>query len=477
MQLSRLIHPTLRTFAVYGVATGLAAVLTLVQTRVLWRGLTHADFGTWSLIDPMLLPTASLVLFGIDHSIVKQLRVDRLPLRIIVGTLLTTTLPATTLCLLVIGFISNIAIHLAWVDALIFTLAGEALILITQTAFRAAGSVGLFSVILLSRNLLYLLILLIIRAQNEEPWLPFNLIFLTRGGCVILISLVALAALRPIPRVDWARYQDALQYGFPLLLTTFIYALTDMTDRWFLAEFTGVVAVGEYALHLKVAAILSQAIVIPFGMWFPPERFKRLDDADEGRRFFIRTAAVLALICGYLSGVVWLARNLVLPLIAPGVVASPLVLACCLGGVTCLALSQALNVGLLMPGHTGKNAICSGFAAATIVLAAGFLVPLFGMNGAAIARLFGGLILLSATAAWSYRVFPLSFPFGAMLLYYVVSTVAAVGIDRATTAFQLWPDFMFAQIAWAAVTAGLAIVGWNRIRAAEQNKRPQPSLS
>jgi O-antigen/teichoic acid export membrane protein len=495
--LNRWRDPALRNIAVYGLATALAAVLTLMQTRVLWRTLTPEDFGIWALVDPMLLPAASLILGGIDHAIVKQLRIDRLPLPVVTGTLLVSTLPVTGLTLLVIGLVASLLLHLGWAGALLLTMAGEALILMMQSAFRATGAVANFSAILLSRNLLYLAILLVAQAQAGVGYagagyaeaghagagyagaarLPIETVFLARGGCVILVSLIALAALRPVPRFDWARYRDAVYYGFPLLMTTFIYALTDMTDRWFLARFSGVVAVGVYALHLKVAAILSQAIVIPFGLWFPPERFKRLDDADGGAGFFIRTAAALLLVCFYLSGTVWLARDLVLPLIAPGVVASPLVLALCLGGVICLALSQALNVGLLMPGHTSKNAICSTFAAGMTVLAAAIAVPLFGMDGAATTRLFGGMVLVSATAAWSHRVFPIAFPFVEMLLYGVVSVIAAIGIDQATTALGLWPRVISGLIAWTAVTAVCAAVGWIRLRAAERRTRLQPSAS
>ena len=415
--LSRLNNPALRNITVYAMATAFAALLTLVQTRVLWRALTPADFGVWALIDPMLLPAASLVLFGIDHSIVKQLRVDHQPLRVVTGTLLVSTLPASALCLLVVGFISGIVFHLAWTDALLLTMVGEALILMMQTAFRATGAVALFATLLLSRNLLYLALLLVVQAYSAGAPLDIGLVFLTRGGCVVVVSMVAVAATRSVPRFAWAPYRDALRYGSPLLLTTFIYSLTDMSDRWFLAKFTGVVAVGVYSLHLKLAAIVSQAIVIPFGLWFPPERFKRLNDSDGGRAFFIRTAVVVALISGYLSGAVWLARDLVLPLIAPGVVASPLVLACCLGAVTCLALSQALNVGLLMPGHTGKNPICNLYAAVATVIGASILVPLFGMNGAAMTRLVGGLVLVSVTAAWSNRVFPVAFPYRSQRWY------------------------------------------------------------
>jgi len=403
------------------------------------------------------------------------LSMDRLPLRVVAGTLLLTTLPGTALCLLAIGLVSRMAFHLAWTDALVLAVAGEALILVTQTAFRATGAVALFAVALLARNVLYLGFLLLVRAASATAPVSIGLVFLTRGLCVMLVGVASLMVMRPCFRFDWASYRGAVHYGFPLLLTVFLYTLTDMTDRWFLAEFTGVLAVGVYALHLKIAAILSQAIVVPFGLWFAPERFKRLNDPDEGRFFFIGTAVALALICGYLSGAVWLARDVVLPLLAPGVVASPLILACCLGAVTCLALSQALNVGLLLPGHTGKNAICTAGAIAATVLAAGILVPLFGMNGAATSRLLGGLVLVGVTAAWSHRVLPVAFPFAAMVLYFVASAAAAVGIDHATAGHGL-SGVVRALAAWTCLTSLFVALSWSKLRAAERGARPQPSV-
>jgi O-antigen/teichoic acid export membrane protein len=460
--LARLRNHALSNIAIYGVSTGLAAVLTLVQTRVLWRALTPADFGVWALVDPLLLPLACLVLFGIDHSIVKQLQADRIPLRVVAGTLLISTLPATALCLLVIGLISQFVFHLDWTSALLLTVAGEALILMMQTAFRATGSVTQFAVLLLSRNVLYLGLLLLVQMANGSEPLSIGLVFLSRGVCVVLISLLAVAALRPTLSVNWAGYRDAVHYGFPLLLTTFIYGITDMTDRWFLAEFNGVVVVGLYSLHLKMAAIMAQAIVVPFGLWFPPERFRRLDDPDHGHRFFKRTAAALSVLCVYLSGGVWLARDIVLPLIAPGVLASPLVLACCLSAVTCLALSHALNVGLLMPGHTGKNAYCTGYAVAATVLASAILVPLFGIDGAAVSRLVGGFVLVSVTAVMSYRAMPIAFPFTRMLVYFAVSAIAAAIIDRASNSLDML-DVVVALVEWTVVTALIGTAIWVKL--------------
>ncbi len=454
--LARLKNPGLRDVALYAFATGVAAVLTLLLTRVLWRALTPAEFGIWSLIDPLLLPAASLLLLGIDHSIVKQLRIDRAPLPVVVGALLASTVPVSLSGLLVIDVVLHLATHLAWTETLLLTMAGEALILMVQTAFRAVGAVRSFAIVLVGRNLLYLLLLLLVRGLGP---VSIDLVFLLRGGCVIAISIAALIALRPRFKFRWAQYRDAIHYGFPLLLTNFIFAISDMTDRWFLADFSGVQEVGIYALQLKVAAILSQAIVIPFGMWFAPERFRRLEDLDGGRHFFIRTAVLLALVCGYLSGGVWLARYVVLGLIAPGAVISPLSLALCLGAVSFLALSQALNVGLLAPGQTGKNVVCMGVTIAVTVLASAILVPKFGINGAAASRFLGGLVMMVATAIWSNRVYPIAFPFAAGAAYAVASVLAAFWIDR----WMSDQGLAAMLVTWTIVTGLFALSLWSRV--------------
>ena len=468
--ITRLRHPGIGGIAVYGLSTGLAALLTLVLTRVLWRSLTPSDFGVWSLIDPMLLPGASLLLLGIDHSIVKQVRANGLSLRLATGVLLTGTLPATLLGLLVMGVIAQVIFQLEWTAALVLAIAGEALILMLQTSFRATGLVRGFAAVLISRNVLYLALLVVLGRGNGPGPLPIATVFLSRAGCVLVVGLAALSALRPVFRLRWDLYRDALRYGFPLLLTTFVYALSDMADRWFLAEFTGVVAVGIYGLQLKLAAILSQAIVIPFGLWFPSERFRHLEDQDGGRRFFARTSAVLAVICAYLSGGVWLSRDLLLSLIAPGATASPAILACCLAGVVCLALSQALNVGLLMPGHTGKNAVCSAYAITATVIAAAGLVPFLGPLGAGLSRLAGGLVSMIVTAVLSNRVCPVPFPYRAMLGYFGGAVLVLFALDYGVSGHGL-PGLVIALAGWSLATMGLGTMLWGKVRMSGPSRR------
>ena len=223
--LRRLRDTDVPNVAIYGIATGVAALLTLVLTRVLWRALSPDDFGWWSLIDPMLQPLASLVLLGADHAIVKQLRIDRLPLREIIGRLLASSLPACLVLLLATGLILGDVFHLRWTDALLMTIGGEALILIMQTAFRATGTAGAFALLLLARNLVYLAVLLLVAALVAPQRLALREVFLTRGGCVLALGFIAALTMKPPLRIDLARYADAVRYGLPLVLTVYPFCL------------------------------------------------------------------------------------------------------------------------------------------------------------------------------------------------------------------------------------------------------------
>ena len=124
----RVRNPEVRSVLLYGLSTAVAAGLTLILTRVLWRALTPEAFGLWALIDPILIPAGSLMLLGVNHAIVKQLQIDRTPLNQVVGTLLLAGLPAALACLLLLGLVFFIIWHLPRTDANQFGVGGEALI-------------------------------------------------------------------------------------------------------------------------------------------------------------------------------------------------------------------------------------------------------------------------------------------------------------------------------------------------------------
>jgi O-antigen/teichoic acid export membrane protein len=449
------------SIGVYGLATVLSALLTLLLTRILWRSLDGTAFGVWSLIDPLLAPVASMVLVGVDFAVVKQFRMDHLPMRVVVGHLLVTGLPAALLCLAGVALIAFYGFHITWMAALLATVLGEALIRLLSTALRATGDVYWYAAIQVGRNLVYIALLLLTIHELSTVPLDNDFVFAARGACMIGVSLLALALFRPSLRFDARHYAEAVRYGFPLLMATFFYSASDMVDRVILAHFAGVELAGIYAVHLKIAAFLSQAIVIPFGLWFPPERFKHAEDVDGGNAFFIATALALTVIATVSAGGVWLARDILMSIIAPGTHASAVVTAACLGSVIGLALSQALNVGLLLPGQTLKNTYCVIFAVLATLVVSVVAVPWLHMVGASYGRLANGVVFAIVTAAWSYAVTPIRFPFAAMAGYFVVSALELVGIDAMTAGRGLLATGE-GLVAWLAIStltvAGLVMV-------------------
>ena len=137
-------------------------------------------------------------------------------------------------------------------------------------------------------------------------------------------------------------------------------------------------------------------------------------------------------------------------------------LACCLGAVSCLALSQALNVGLLLPGHTRKNLVGVLLAMVISIVAGLVLVPRFGMEGAAISRLLGALALVGTTALLSERVFTVAFPVREMALVATAAAIAAVTVDHILGAGHGLFDAALELACWTAGMGGIALLLLNR---------------
>jgi O-antigen/teichoic acid export membrane protein len=435
---------TLRSaYVIYAFATAFSALGALLLTRVLWLRLSAEDFGSWVLADAVLLVIVPALLLGTDHSLIKQVRLDKQPVGKVMGVLVSGCLPPLVIGGLIVGAFSA-KLDSEWGLALTCAIVAEALLVLVQAAFRAADRALCFAFLLVARTYGYVLLLVTSPLLLGDPQLTLSDVFLLRAGWVAGLSVLGLMALRPELSFDLQVWRRALRYGFPLLLAITIHAAADLADRVALGWYVGSAAVGIYALHLKLASILSQAVVVPFGLWFPPERLRHMEDSDGGRNFFLTVADTLLALCLLLGGTLWLCREPLLTIIAPGSEVSPMLLGLCIVATLCLALGQVFNVGLMLPGQTRHNATCMLAAALAAAGAAVALVPLLETTGAGLARLAGGVVFVVVTAAWSYRAYPVSYPFLRMSLQAALTVMSLVVLEAILSgADKLVPRLLF----------------------------------
>ncbi len=402
---------------IYAGVTVAAALSTFLTGPVMVRLLGLEGFGTWSLIEPLVLTAASLALLGIDHGLIKQVSLDGGELRSALGRLLVPGAPLLLAVAIAAGTaIAFTLLHLHAAPALAALVAAEALLGLLLFGCRAENRLGPYAIGQAGRTVLLLATLSALLLWAGPARLSIMDVLLLRLLIAASLAVLLLGLLRPSPVGDLAAYTDAVRYGGFILLTGLLAQITENSDRFLLAWFGDRELVGGYVVYVKLTAFVGQGITTPFMLWFPVERFRHLNDPDGGVDFFNAAAYVLlALMLGVAGGVALFGRELV-ALFAPSLPYDAWTLLVLLMAIVLTGMSYPLNVGLLKPGHTHRNLYPVGIGALAMIAGGATLIPLLGTNGAALAKLIGAGVTLATLIVLSQRVHPVAFGFGRMLV-------------------------------------------------------------
>jgi O-antigen/teichoic acid export membrane protein len=244
----------------------------------------------------------------------------------------------------------------------------------------------------------------------------FFVVFLKIGLVGILLSPLITGALRLLVFGVWTarnnglgfdrtRLREMLRFGAPLVLSNLAMFTLNFSDRFFLKHFGSLGQVGVYSVAYKFGFMLNFAIIQPFYLMWQARMYiidKREDRGEVFQRIFIFYSALLTFaglclavltpeIVRLMLDVRFAASAAVIPVIALAYVA--------------YGAGYFFQAGLLMSGRTRAIGILSAVAAAANLGLNYWLVPRFGMEGAAWATVLGILIIASGAGVCSWREF------------------------------------------------------------------------
>lgn len=421
------------TISGYFFATATQSALAFFSVPLLVRGIGVAEFGRWSLIEPVAQLVAQCALLGLNQGAIRLISHDgltpwaavRLILRRIWPVLLLAGV-GTAAATLAMDWLRPWA---AWLLGLFVLL--EAVLALFLSSLRAGNRVAAFAsgIVIRSAAILALLSAAIFAgvpaihsAENVLGW--WGLVWLLAAG-LLAILIVREKGPPGSAAQEALHFQNALRYGLPLLATVLFAFVTQYADRFLLSRFFNYEILGHYVIYLKIAAALN-FLVLPVQLWWPSARFQWVKRADGGASLFPRAAlAGSALFLAAALGV-WAVSPWLIRWFAPGVAFDGdaiflLALAVALNG-----MAVFVNVGLLLPGRTHLNIPVSLIAAVSQIGLVSWLAPLYGVVGAALATVLTALINLVLQAIFSQRCYPLPFRFGLMGALFVAVAMIAV---------------------------------------------------
>jgi O-antigen/teichoic acid export membrane protein len=234
-----------------------------------------------------------------------------------------------------------------------------------------------------------------------------------------------------------------IRFGAPLLLTEFSYLLLQYLDRFFIVSYLGSAELGIYSVGYNVAMYVSEMFVFSISYAITPiyvslyeREGKEKTEAFINKCLYYLLMILIPMVFGYLAVAGEMIRGLASAKYAEAGVFSPIVLV----GTLLIGLNtNILCAGLYLKKKTNTILLIMMFGVAVNILLNLFLIPRFGLLGAASATLIAGIVVVITTVLFSSKFIRLKVDLKSGL-YYLLVSIVMYAILSTISAGTIWID-------------------------------------
>jgi O-antigen/teichoic acid export membrane protein len=210
-------------------------------------------------------------------------------------------------------------------------------------------------------------------------------------------------------KFSFSKLKSMLSYGFPLVPGGLSIWVLSVANRYFLERLSTTTELGLYSLGSRFSGILELLIIQPFLTTWPSIYFP-LAKEENAPPTFSRLTTYFLLIGSFCSLGIIAISNPVLKIMADQKFwGAYKVIPLLVFSVLLFGLFSLLNVGIFIQKKTKYNPLIIGIAAIFNLLLNYFLIPPYGMLGAAYATFFSYLLMDLLAYIINVRVYPVPY--------------------------------------------------------------------
>lgn len=477
-----MLRKVFRANIIYAVGSVANSAVLLLLVPYLVNSLTPTEFGTWSLLEVSILILNMVISAGLDFGLMREYwflesEKQRACLAGTVAVAMITWGSVTTGILAGLAFTSKGGterlIQAAPQTVLLGLLSApfESLFAFTMTLFRMREEPIKFVGLSLGRLVLFMVSSIVL----VEAGLGLNGAIGGRAlaGLGALIVGMTLARRHISLGFDRVSFKRVAVYGLPLLPTNLTAYILLVSDRYFLQYHFSADVVGIYSFAYKIASVFEVIVNRPFALDWAPRRFKIATLKDAPRRYsdvllvYLFVAASVALVIIALAPFVydWIAPDIY----SDGLKILPLLI---LAALT-YGLYYPLTVGIVIKDKTFYAAVIGSIAALFCLGLNFWLVPRYGMRGAAWATVFSYAAWTGGMTVVSLCLYPIPYPPRHLLTICAAAAFGYAGLEwlmqlGGSSTLSLWA--LLIRLTWLAFVFGtVGIILLRRIR--EQSRK------
>ncbi len=245
---------------------------------------------------------------------------------------------------------------------------------------------------------------------------------------LLVVAYLLPATLKGLPlRFSSRDAKDLLSYGLAVMPAAIFSFLIHLSDRYFLKHFVSVSAVGIYSLGYRFGEVLY-FVILAFELAYPQFIFGHLKTRD--------APVLYARVCTYffaVMGFAWLvvslpAQEIVKVMAAPAYYEAHRVIPWIAGAFFLQGIGWAWNIGMHVH-KIVKIRLMTSVITTIVILGLNFwLIPRYGMMGAAAAALLSFAIQFCVQVSVGYAFYPVPYELGRVARIVIVGLgIYAVG--------------------------------------------------
>lgn len=462
-----MIKSFLKSNGVYAIGSLANSAVSLLLVPYMVNTLTLEEFGIWSLIEVSILILSLFMVIGMNIGLMREYwflkdEEDRAKLT---GTIFISVtgwgliLILLLLIFTVAGVTGQIIPASLQTTVLVLVVAFlETLLNLSLTLFRIREEPGIFVWLSFGRLVLYML------GAIALVWAGYGVLGAVTGRA--LASLIALIFglwfIRHYVYLNWdlSYFKRVLAYGLPLLPANLAAYVLMASDRYFLQTFTAASLVAIYVFSYKIVSIFEVLINRPFALDWAPRRFKIATQPDPQQRYIVVLLVYfwvgIAASLGIIAISPFAFRLLAPPDYASGLEVVPVLML----SMFIYGLSYPLTIGIVLKDRTSYAAIIGIITAITCIGMNFWLIPIYGMMGAAWSKVIAYFFWTAGMAIVSLRLYRISYPSKLLIFLSSAAILGYLGLDQllnpqfSGTPFQ----HLLISIGWLALVLGIAAI-------------------
>ncbi len=249
------------------------------------------------------------------------------------------------------------------------------------------------------------------------------------GATVVMLLPTIVHNFRP--RIHTKLLHELLRYGIPTIPAGVASIIVQVADRPIMMKLTDSATVGIYQANYKLGIFMMLIVSMFEYAWRP--FFFSVAKEENAKQIFSRVLTyfvfvalfVFLVLTFFIDDLVKLSifgRHIIHPNFWSGLYIVPIVLL----GYVFLGIATNLSAGLYIEKRTSLTPISTFVAAVVNVAANYFLIPLYGIAGAAWATLLAYFAMAITAYITTHKVYPIRYEWGRVALLAVISFVLTV---------------------------------------------------